>query len=433
MDKKKQVILTLAVAFLLFSFIQQYAFLTLTGMATEGSGTVGLCMTKAPSITSIDAQTATIGRLFSYQVNCTPDCDEALVFYYLLIPSLDSFTINTSTGAINFTPQSGEDGSYTAYVYCDKSGFDPDSESFALTVNTADRPASITGVLNTDNSSVNLNWSTVSGVDNYTIYYSSNISSIMNLSLDAIPADVSQMSNLTSTRWNDTNASDVQKRYYTVSAWKSGVESLTIDLPVGKFTYYYTTPPSDTYGKLASNRISLYLDASYTAENFLQEIPSYLNSTISRLDKTNASGEFFTTHVRGLADGNDFSMTATTGYQLTVDNYFNHTIVGKVYNSPYILSYDAPDSSTYGTLATNWRGIYDFNKTHTAETFLQQIPSGLNPTISRLDKTDASGEYLTTHVRGLADGNDFDMNLGVGYAITVDGYNNHTLCTGCFS
>ncbi|MFH1683219.1 MAG: hypothetical protein ABIA37_05485 [Candidatus Woesearchaeota archaeon] len=284
-----------------------------------------------------------------------------------------------------------------------------------------------------NNHSVYLNWSNVSAATSYNLYYSSNISAIMLLNTSNIPGDVNNISGITLLNWTDTTANQTQKRYYTVSAVKGTAENLTTDQPVGKFTYYYTAPVSGTYGTLATNRISIYLNISYYAESFLQEIPSFLNSTISRLEKSDGSGEYLTTHVRGLNDGNNFSLDLSKGYAVTVDQDYNHTIVGDVAFTPYNLSYTAPSSTTYGTLATNWAGIYDFNKTYYAESFLQEIPSFLNSTISRLEKSDGSGEYLTTHVRGLNDGNNFSINLGVGYAITVDDNYTQTLCVGCFS
>ncbi|MBU1111806.1 MAG: hypothetical protein KJ896_03430, partial [Nanoarchaeota archaeon] len=361
------------------------------------------------------------------------DCGEALTFYHVSIPALASFNINSSTGLINFTPQSGEQGSYNVYVYCSKSGFPANSTIFTLNVlNPTVGPLNFTGSLNVDNESVNLNWTSVSGASSYTIYHSSNISSIMNLNVSSVPGDVSSVTGLSDLNWTDTNASDVQRRYYTVSATVSGNETLTSDRPVGKFTYYYTTPNSTTYGTLSSNRIVLYLNASYSAEDFLQEIPASLNPTLSKLEKSNTSGEYLTTHVRGLNDGNNFTLEFSEGYQLTVDSEFNHTVVGVVAMTPYNLSYDVPFSSQYGTLASNWVGIYDFNNTYTAESFLQEIPAYLNSTISRLEKSNASGEYLTTHVRGLNDGNNFTMSLGTGYVVTVDAGYNHTLCSECF-
>lgn len=323
----KKVILILVVLFLSFTIFQTYTMFTLTGRTTTGTGTVGLCTITAPNIISIPSQTATVGRVFSYAVNCTSDCGESLSITHHTVPSLSSFAINSSNGEINFTPQDGEDDSYTVYIYCDKpeTAFGTDDTSFALTISAEHGPSHLDGNL-TGNHSVYLNWTNVTSADNFTLYYSSNISAIMALDLDNLPSNFTKVEDLTGLNWTDLNASQDQKRYYTVSATKGGVESLTQDTPVGKFTYYYTAPSSDVYGTLASNRIALYLNLSYTAEPFLQEIPSSLNPTISKLEKTNASGEFLTTHVRGLADGNDFDMEIGVGYAITVDADHNHTL-----------------------------------------------------------------------------------------------------------
>jgi len=285
-----------------------------------------------------------------------------------------------------------------------------------------------------DNQSIDLNWTDVPGADYYIIYYSSNISAIMTLNLSAIPGDVFNISNITDSNYTDTNASDDQRRYYVVTYVINDTEYLTNYREVGKYTFYYNTLNSSTYGTLASNRIGIYFDVNYTAESFLQKIPGYLNPTISKLEKSNASGEYLTTHVRGLNDGNDFQMIAGEGYIITVDTAYNHTVAGAVYDPSYILHYTVLNSSTYGTLASNWATIYDTKKNYSAESFLQEIPGGLNPTISRLDKSDGSGEFLTTHVRGLNDGNNFTMEVGISYIVTVNDNYNHTICTtDCFS
>lgn len=433
-DFTSKLILAFAILLIITNALGVYEMAKLTGLASQ-QGDVSMCFLGGPEISPIPNQQASIEGLFNYSVNCTSDCGETLDFYYLSIPTLDSFNINSSTGQILFTPQEGEEGTYEIYVYCNKTIFDPDSEYFELTIGSEYfGPEFLTGILNEDSKSVDLNWSFVSNADYYNIYYSSNISAIMTLDLNNIPSSVTKVMNVSATNWTDFNASKVQKRYYTVSSVEGDNEGLCQDTPIGKFTYYYTAPASGNYGTLASNRISLYLNVSYTAEEFLQEIPANLNPTISRMDKSFNSGEYFTTHVRGLQDGNNYDLEVLRGYQITVDDYYNQTIVGKVYGTPYIFNYNTPDS-VYGTLASNWRGIFDFNGGYTAESFLQEIPANLNPTISRLDKSDNSGEFLTTHVSGLQDGNDYNINLGIAYTITVDEPYNQTQCinnSACF-
>ncbi|MBU1973904.1 MAG: hypothetical protein KKH52_00745, partial [Nanoarchaeota archaeon] len=240
------------------------------------------CTINPPIVQPIVSQTARIDQEFSYQVECNSDCYETLTFYHVSVPNLPSFNISSSTGLINFTPQSGEDGTYNIHIYCDKSGFSPNSTTFQLNVLCATTgPLTLNSRKHIDNESVILNWSSVDCASYYNIYYSSNISSIMNLNLSNVTSDVTSVTGISILNWTDTNASEVQKRYYTVSAVVSGNETLTNDLPVGKFTYYYTAPNSSIYGTLASNRIAIYLNVSYIAESFLQEIPGTLNPTIS--------------------------------------------------------------------------------------------------------------------------------------------------------
>ena len=294
-------------------------------------------------------------------------------------------------------------------------------------VNCSSAPSSFVGSLNADNESVDLSWSTITTADSYNIYYSTNISAIMTMDPDKLVSDITTV-NINDINWTDFNASDVQKRYYRVGSVTNGCVNLTDT--TAKFTYYHTAPPSNVFGTLASNWISVYLNVNFTAESFLENIPNSLNPTIGRPDKSNTSGEFFTVHVKGLA-GNDFAIEQKIGYKVTVDQPFNQTIVGKVAPPSYELSYSAPISSIYGTLASNFRGIYDFNRVLTASTFLETPSSSLNPTIGRLDKSNASGEFFTMHVKGLV-GNNFNLDLGIGYKITIDGDFNHTLCTDCF-
>lgn len=430
---KKEVVLAVALTLIVLNTLSFILMYDLTGN-TSADGTASVCFIGPPDLQAIADQTIAIGATFTLQANCSVACNEPVTYSNSTSPNLNNLTINSTTGNISFTAQDGDQGTYTTTVYCDKGSFSQNSTQFTITVgNATPAPTNLDCQRNEDLHSVNLNWTTVAGADNYTIYYSTNISALKTLDTSAVPAHVSSFQDITGVEYNDTTAFDEQQRYYTVASVSSGTAILTGDIPCAKHTYRYTAPVSGTYGTLASTRITLYFNASYTAEDFLQELPGAYNPTISRLDKSDGSGEFLTTHVRGLADGNDFTMQPIIGYQVTLDSPYNQTVVGKIYNDIYILEFDAPLSGTYGTLATNWRGIYHNNQSHTAETFLQLLPAVLNPTISRLDKTDGSGEFLTTHVRGLADGNDFTVEYGTGYAFTTDTHYNLTICTtDCF-
>ena len=428
MDFQKGAMLVLVGFILSLSLTNLYTVTELTGMAT--SGITSLCVILAPNISMIPDQQANIGSLFTYDINEGSACGEIVTFSSLVIPGLSSFDINSSTGLISFVPGSGDSGTYEVYIFASKPGYSSDSEQFQLTISGSLAPENLT--CSKFGHNVSFSWDEVSGASNYTVYYSTNVSRIMSLNVSAsLPSQVINVTNLTSTNWNDTDAFDDQKRYYTVSAWRSGVETLTNDLPCGKFTYNYTVPSSDVYGPLASNFVSLHLNISYTAESFLQEIPGGLNPTLSVLLKSNASDEYWKTHSRG-AESNNFDLDRSVGYLLGLDSNYNHTVVGKVYNAPYVLEYDVPEFRVGEVLASNFRGIYDFNNSYYAEDFLQEIPGSLNPTITRQLKNNASGEYWQTHSRG-AESNNFLLILGTGYLVALDDNYNHTLCTGCFN
>ena len=438
MNKQKRLMLGIAVLIVIASIIFSTVILlnafSITGAATGASGDFSFCKVTNVHLNSISPQTGYAGTRFIYPVNVTSDCGEKITFSGVTVPDLPSFFINSTTGIIDFTTQGGEEGVYDVNIFVVKTGFPLNTTVFQLTISGSIKPTNFSCIKNTSNSSrINLNWNDADGAAYYKIYYSSNISQVSNrTSNSSIGTNVTTVSFLNSSDWVDTDHLGVDRRYYTVVAVVNGSEGYNDEPVCGKITYQYTTPTSTVYGPLASNRVDLYLNATYTAETWLQEIPAGNNPTISRLDKSNASGEYYTTHVRGLNDGNNFNIDSTIGYLLTSDNYFNHTIVGRAYRPPYNVSYDAPSSSVYGTPSSNARGPHDSIKYYYAENFLQEITAGLNPTISRLDKSNASGEYLTTHVRGLSDGNNFYMQPGIGYLITVDGPYNHTTCITCF-
>ncbi len=434
MNQYKVIMLSIALLMLSTSLIYSITIISLTGAATDSAGTVGFCKVLYPRLDTIPNQIGYVGTPFTYPVNVSPDCGERITFSGVPVPDLSSFHINSSTGVIDITPQAGEEGVYDLNIFVVKNGFALNTTVFTFTILGTIRPTNFTCIKNTTNSSrVYLNWDNVSTASYYKIYYATNISQVANMTSNtSLGSNVSTISLLNQSEWSDNNHLGVLRRYYTVVAVVNGTEGYSDEPVCGKITYQYTAPVSSTYGTLASNRIVHYLNTTMDAETWLQEIPEGNNPTISRLDKSNASGEYYTTHVRGLLDGNNFNVDPTIGYLITTDNYYNQTVVGKIYRPPYNISYDAPVSTVYGTLASNARGPHDSIKYYYAETFLQEIPAGLNPTVSRLDKGNAEGEYLTTHVRGLDDGNNFYMQPGIGYLITTDGYYNHSTCSMCF-
>ena len=83
-----------------------------------------------------------------------------------------------------------------------------------------------------------------------------------------------------------------------------------------------------------------------------------------------------------------------------------------------------PVSLVYGPLASQYVSLYLENN-YTASTLLDFIPISLNPAISKQLKSDGGGEYIETHVKGLAV-NNFNISLNEAYVISVDDNVSHT-------
>ena len=84
-----------------------------------------------PTITSTPTTTATVGALYTYDVNATdPDVD--ILTYALAVNPL-GMTINSSTGVISWTPTSNQIGDYNVTVEVTDGEF-TDSQSFIITV-----------------------------------------------------------------------------------------------------------------------------------------------------------------------------------------------------------------------------------------------------------------------------------------------------------
>lgn len=124
--------------FLLFMSILNFLVITtITGSVTQqGTVSISICANRPPEITAIPAQTATVGQLFTYQV-------EAKFFNgntsFNFSDDTALFNINQS-GYISFTPVSGSGGTYTITITAtDSSSCQPLSTSttFTLTISEA--------------------------------------------------------------------------------------------------------------------------------------------------------------------------------------------------------------------------------------------------------------------------------------------------------
>ncbi len=113
-EKKRQIVLALALVMLVVSVINAITMITLTGRAVSTiTGTVSLCINRPHTIEDITDQTTAHNTLFTLQVNASdPDDNNSLVYS----DNTSLFEINTSSGLINFTPIVDEVGNYTINI-----------------------------------------------------------------------------------------------------------------------------------------------------------------------------------------------------------------------------------------------------------------------------------------------------------------------------
>ncbi|PIN85949.1 hypothetical protein COV19_07065 [Candidatus Woesearchaeota archaeon CG10_big_fil_rev_8_21_14_0_10_44_13] len=79
-----------------------------TGWTSEGSGTIGACVNKPPTISHSCTLTAYISQEYECDIDAVKDAGENLTFY----DYTSLFDINATDGMIRFTPTSSQAGSY---------------------------------------------------------------------------------------------------------------------------------------------------------------------------------------------------------------------------------------------------------------------------------------------------------------------------------
>ena len=407
---------------------------SITGANVQGN--ISLCIYTLNPLSAIEDQNVSVGEFYNYTIPCQSYCNETVMTDFIALPygcnaNLTNIQLNTTTGIISGTPNASEVGTFLMIVRC-KTNCCWDTEMFYLTINpgnTSNQTNMTNVTLPAPNISisydgnVSVNWSD-ENAPTYTVFYSSNISAIVLLNTSNVPADVYNVSGITSLNWTDLNHSDDTRRYYTVASVNGTFMNLSRDMPVGKNTWNFTILNSSVYGALSTQAVGIYLDKSYTASSFLQYIPSSLRPSVTMLQKGDATGETLLTHVKGLL-ANDFTMNPGSGYFVTLDSDYPYTVVGRVFRPPYVQNYTVVTSSVYGALSTNFVTIYDGINHSTASSYVNSMNNSLRPSISRFLKSDLNGEYLETHVLGLL--LDFDIEPAEGYFVTLDDNSSHVV------
>ena len=138
MPQEKSVILILTVLLLLASLLHTITIVTLTGRAVDTiTGETSICLNQPPAInTTITRQRAHFNTEFSLQVNGSEPDDQTMTYF----DNTTVFNISSTTGLINFTPDTSQNGSHHVLVTVTDNGLDCPlnaTNSFILDINNS--------------------------------------------------------------------------------------------------------------------------------------------------------------------------------------------------------------------------------------------------------------------------------------------------------
>lgn len=276
-----------------------------------------------------------------------------------------------------------------------------------------------------DNESVFLEWDVTDG-DGYRIYYSSDAEKILNFSETGInPGDLESVS-VTETNWTDTNASDVQERYYLIASYSAGSSSECVGWQVkGKFTYYMKGNDESPYTR--GNWIGIPLsDEIKAGRDIIKKCIGDEPERVLRLERKKQGNRYaFLAHEFDFK-GDGFLMTPGEGYSVEVIGSCNVTIVGD-------LAYDQVNKDLFAGdplepnyvetnpyLNTNWVSAnFVAGNNWTIQDLFDAIENDAGDELLYLNKS-SDGSYTMEHyINGISD-NSGHVIRGASYYLRVN-------------
>lgn len=248
-------------------------------------------------------------------------------------------------------------------------------------------------LIETDNVSVHLNWTNVSNAQSYIMYYSTNLSKLENLDTSSIPAGVYSISNIPSNEWNDTNLTGIPVRYYRVAAVRGQAQNLSLNL-AGKYIHPLI---ASSDGVLGRNLVAKPLKITMDAKSYLGAIPTSLNPSVSKLDRSNPEDENWISQVIGLP-ASLFDVIQEEGYMAFVNVTYNYTFVGRTYTN---LTTNYLVASSDGVLGRNLIGVTYTQTGYNAKTYVDGLSTSYNPSVSKLDRSNPENEVWVSQVPGV--------------------------------
>ena len=295
--------------------------------------------------------------------------------------------------------------------------------SFSIIVVGLPAPFDLEAVVVDPGNAVRINWSNITQAESFTVYFSSNLISMLELNTSAIPFDVINVTGLTDTNFTDVTVQEDEARFYRVSSVRGTNENLSTEI-VCAVTYRLFGEGSPSNAHRLENWLAFPCGDSF-AERLLQDIIEGSGVNVTKLDRADQDSFQFITHVKGLDDGKNFSLELSRGYAVFVNHSVNHTVAGDFLLGPQNYSLFGEGSPSNAHRLENWFG-FRFNTSFFTERFLQDIPNGSGVKTTRLERTGKNAFQFITHVKGLDDGKNFSLEPDQNYAMFVNHSENIT-------
>ena len=108
----KKLLFIISLIVLIVSVLNAFVMITVTGNATAETGTVSFCINHPPTITDIQDQSTIKGSLFNLNINGSDEDGHGLTYS----DNTSLFTINETSGLINFTSVVNDIGNHTIKI-----------------------------------------------------------------------------------------------------------------------------------------------------------------------------------------------------------------------------------------------------------------------------------------------------------------------------
>ncbi len=370
----------------------------------------------APILDFIDDFQVYEGDIATINANASDLNWDSLVYSF-------SSPFNSSGGWQTFE---GSIGIYDVNVSVSDGSGGEDSQIVQVTVleSVIDSPDNFTIFVNDDNKSVDINWTDVSGAIEYFVFYSNNLTDIeeLNISYTTVLNYTVSDSNMT-----DFTAENNQTRYYRIASSSGTLRNLS-DKIFAKHTFYLygldPDPVDNPHNK--KNRISVIFENNYTAESLLQEIPYGRGVIIEKLIRISNTSYTYYPHIKGLGS-NNFDIETGIGYNVEVNKSVEYTMVGE-FNTSYSNMFELyginVDPTDNPHNKKNWIGNV-IPTSELAEDILQAVPNSRGQIIEKLVRESNTTYEYFPHLKGLGS-NNFNIEVGSGYNLEVDGNVNYT-------